>query len=115
MPRERSQIVQLLRQDSNALREMLRETNAQLNALAPIGRLPPEILGTIFTLVAKAEPPQYASKSIKGDLGWVRLSHICRAWRDLCIDTPSLWGRAIGRLPRALPVFMERAGKHVPL
>ncbi|VDC07176.1 unnamed protein product [Peniophora sp. CBMAI 1063] len=113
--RERSQVSQRLHQDATTLREILRETNAQLNTLAPIGRLPQEILGTVFNLVAEAELPQCAAANTAGSLGWVRLLQICRGWRELCIGMPSLWGRSLGRLPRALPIFVKRAGDHVPL
>ncbi|VDB96756.1 unnamed protein product [Peniophora sp. CBMAI 1063] len=114
-PQERIQLVEQLQRDAIVLQNMLRETHSRLNQLSLISSLPPEILGIIFSCSAELDQPRASYTSAPGSLGWVRLTHVCKAWRDICIATPSLWAYSLGRLPRAVLVFLERAGEHVPL
>ncbi|KZV75614.1 hypothetical protein PENSPDRAFT_52436 [Peniophora sp. CONT] len=41
----------------------------------------------------------------------VTASHVCFAWRTLCIGTPTLWARQIAMIPQAIPVFLDRSGR----
>jgi hypothetical protein len=52
------------------------------NALAPINRIPPEIL----TLI-----PTFWPDDIDGDWSTVTLTHVCRSWREIFISCSSLW------------------------
>lgn len=52
------------------------------NRIVPISRLPPEILCSIFF---------FASRLAIYDVQWIRLTHVCRYWRDLALQSPSLW------------------------
>ncbi|KAL0572447.1 hypothetical protein V5O48_009516 [Marasmius crinis-equi] len=67
--------------------------------LRPVHRLPPEILAKIFCLTLDIPPSndleeftRIQSYSSLDPLGpsWV-LSQVCRPWRKLALDTPSLW------------------------
>jgi hypothetical protein len=61
--------------------EALRLVRSNKNSLAPISRVPPEILSLI---------PDYFSKdNIDQDL--VALTHVCHDWRDTFISRSSLW------------------------
>ncbi|KAI0033063.1 hypothetical protein K488DRAFT_85295 [Vararia minispora EC-137] len=44
------------------------------------------------------------------DLGWIKLSHVCRTWRYQAIACQYAWASSVGQLPRATQVFLERAG-----
>ncbi|KAI0027171.1 hypothetical protein K488DRAFT_91211 [Vararia minispora EC-137] len=44
------------------------------------------------------------------DLGWVKLSQVCRAWRRFALSHEKAWASSMGQLPRATTVFQERAG-----
>ncbi|KAF9480803.1 hypothetical protein BDN70DRAFT_992406 [Pholiota conissans] len=56
--------------------------------VAPILRLPPEILCEIFAIVKKR-----SSESINNvyPMRWIRLTHVCRHWRAVAFASPSLW------------------------
>ncbi|KZV67683.1 hypothetical protein PENSPDRAFT_754739 [Peniophora sp. CONT] len=84
----------------------------------PISRLPPEIMVLIFKVVAIIDPPNYQFFMTEDDgstLGWIRISHVNRHRRKLCLHTPDLWALHLGVLPLALPEFIERAGEDVLL
>lgn len=36
-------------------------------------------------------------------------SHVCTAWRRICLDTPTLWARQVGQLPAATAIILSRA------
>ncbi|KAI0063927.1 hypothetical protein BV25DRAFT_1837462 [Artomyces pyxidatus] len=55
------------------------------NAIAPVSRLPPEILTIISGLHALHDPPR------KRYLGWMKITHVCQHWRAIAIDAISLW------------------------
>ncbi|KZV61716.1 hypothetical protein PENSPDRAFT_556012, partial [Peniophora sp. CONT] len=71
------------------------------NAFAPINTFPPELLTMIFSFAVDVDPHR---QHVLGSV-----THVCKNWRDICMKTPSLWAHSLGRLPRALPVFLERA------
>ncbi|KAI0030472.1 hypothetical protein K488DRAFT_87735 [Vararia minispora EC-137] len=77
--------------------------------------LPPEITLSIFFILAEEHPPSLRRDSLIDRLGWIPVTHVCRAWRCISISTPGLWCRDLGRLPRALPEFIERAGDVLPV
>jgi hypothetical protein len=54
------------------------ELNVLRSYLRPINRLPPELLVHIFSFLG-------------GGAFVVPASHVCRRWRDVALDTPSLW------------------------
>ncbi|KAF8881990.1 hypothetical protein BD779DRAFT_1675169 [Infundibulicybe gibba] len=55
------------------------------NRLAPVTRLPPELLSLIFVLSVRAAGP--------GD--WIEAAHtnslVCKRWRQIALDCPELW------------------------
>jgi len=53
------------------------------NTFAPINRIPPEVL----TLI-----PDYWEDN-SDDRALIRLTHVCRGWRELFVSRPSLWTR----------------------
>ncbi|KZV62758.1 hypothetical protein PENSPDRAFT_758481 [Peniophora sp. CONT] len=110
------------------------EMATRANALAPISRLPREILIMIITIpctiLARIDDqphPAWRARGAdsvdgtvrwviqKGSLGWVRMTHVCRAWRATLLDARHLWAQNIGVLPKALLTFLERAGPAAPL
>ncbi|KAF7358720.1 F-box domain-containing protein [Mycena sanguinolenta] len=66
--------------------------------LAPIRRLPPEILGDIFQLCRSSEP-NFSRSSNRIDCGiahiaqesMLRVSQVCILWHTIIMGTPSLW------------------------
>ncbi|KAF5325441.1 hypothetical protein D9619_010042 [Psilocybe cf. subviscida] len=71
------------------------------NELAPVSKLPDEILLHIFLIFQDATDlhPKH----------WHQIMHVCRYWRHLAIGSPSLWTR-LHILPHALiPLMLERS------
>ncbi|KAJ2922498.1 hypothetical protein H1R20_g14613, partial [Candolleomyces eurysporus] len=63
--------------------------------LAPIRRLPPEVLQTIFVHCLPTDHnPSLAPKEAP-----FLITHICRRWRDLAFRTPRLWARLHVHVP----------------
>ncbi|KAI0258720.1 hypothetical protein BC834DRAFT_1045719 [Gloeopeniophorella convolvens] len=71
----------------DALSERIRLLKTRHNALLPISTLPAEILASIFIILATVDQPG------PGDLGWIKATHVCQAWRDATINNPLLWQR----------------------
>ncbi|VDC04020.1 unnamed protein product [Peniophora sp. CBMAI 1063] len=88
------------------------------NLLAPACRLPFEILSTIFALVQQIWTPgvERERKVYEYDLGWLRVSHVCQYWRNVAVQTPSLWTKipCLALPPRAAFWFYLRS-RHAPL
>ncbi|THU95030.1 hypothetical protein K435DRAFT_859959 [Dendrothele bispora CBS 962.96] len=70
----------------NRQQRIYRHIDRYRSLLAPIRKLPPEVLGHIFRLVCTEN-----SAAEKIDCPAAHLSHVCADWRDLARTTPSLW------------------------
>lgn len=73
---------------------------------------------SIFTRVANVNPPRHKlgrRDRKRSTLGWIRLSHVNRQWRHICVNTPDLWARHIGVFPNfsAGQEFIARTGTTV--
>lgn len=69
------------------------------NTLAPINKLPPEILGTI---------PTYNEGQTPKDL--VTVSSVCSYWRNTFLATPNLWTKLDGKGIEKTRAWVERSG-----
>ena len=72
------------------------------NLLSPICQIPSELLARIFHFVQTDTYAEVDADEAKGkdaqlprhhELGWTKVSHVCRLWRDLAISHASLWTR----------------------
>ena len=62
------------------------------NALAPVSRLPPETIATIFTFLSlPGGCVQILSGEGHDDLAWLRVCHVCHRWREIALNQPRLW------------------------
>ncbi|KAK1220548.1 hypothetical protein PQX77_016688 [Marasmius sp. AFHP31] len=93
--------------------------------LAPIHRMPPEVLTEIFKFCCARNSINYYAFQYPGSLpSPMKLSSICGRWRQMILDTPGLWAslsacvdasnRSVARVYRATKLFMERS-KSSPL
>ncbi|THU82466.1 hypothetical protein K435DRAFT_448506 [Dendrothele bispora CBS 962.96] len=72
----------------NQQQRIYRRIDRYRSLLAPIRKIPSEILGHIFRLICTEN-----SAATEIDCPAVHLSHVCAGWRDLARTNPSLWSR----------------------
>lgn len=82
-----------------------------LNPLAPISRLPPELLGEIFM----CNMALHMADSSFHRPHWQRVSRVCHYWREVAIRCPHLWMHVnfVGNRPPPyhFPAILERSGQ----
>ena len=71
----------LLLQDRHDPREILSTLRSLKNTLAPINRIPPEVLSLIPDYSDEDDPDQVS----------IALTHVCHSWREIFISRSSLW------------------------
>ncbi|KAJ7245000.1 hypothetical protein B0H12DRAFT_1128185 [Mycena haematopus] len=83
-----------------------RETSQYLSAkrylLAPIRRLPPELLQEVFLFAVISDAFEvFASSDVTFGkaIGAIRLAHACSYWRTIALNTGQLWATILLRLP----------------
>jgi hypothetical protein len=76
----------------DATRKFLCSLLTRRNAVMPISHLPPEILARVFHLLVLGEPPL----SGKRGLGWIKVTYVCRHWRQVALEDSSLWAKIWG-------------------
>jgi len=69
-----------------ALEEISRTSRYRRNTLIPISQLPPETLVLIFSFLSP-----FACDEKVGYLQLLRVTHVCRQWRETALDWPHLW------------------------
>jgi hypothetical protein len=108
-PSTRVTAISTLDKGIDAARQFLCSLLTRRNTLVPISVLPPEILSLVFHFLVLDEPPLSRKP-------WIRVTHVCRRWRQVAIDDSSLWARIWG-IPtntKWISEILARA-KNVPL
>ncbi|PIL35167.1 hypothetical protein GSI_02956 [Ganoderma sinense ZZ0214-1] len=116
--------IETLRQLSTLLTDSSSHVRSLLNAVATINTLPPELLAHIFTFYA-TETVRIASISIfeayepfnyPSPRAALRLTEVCKHWRDVSLTSPSLWSGVICGGNDATPTtrYLSRS-KSLPL
>ncbi|GJE93306.1 F-box protein [Phanerochaete sordida] len=76
----------------------------QMNALTDPGRLPVELLAEVFANVGAYRPGQRTSDHV------LRMSHVCRHWREVALRFPHLWAHLeLGRKREYHLMVVERS------
>ncbi|KAH9950757.1 hypothetical protein B0H21DRAFT_686159 [Amylocystis lapponica] len=89
----------------------------QLNTLAPIARLPPELLSEIFlehAIQCEAEHDKRPKNVYIAYYAWVRVTHVCRHWHDVATHCPRLWNRILVTRAQWAQPMLDRS-KSLPL
>ncbi|KAH0838760.1 hypothetical protein J3R83DRAFT_7135 [Lanmaoa asiatica] len=82
------------------------------NAVAPVSRLPLEILAYIFIYCARRD--YHESWDEMGVPQWVNVSYVCGCWRYVALSCPTLWSYMFIASPRWTEALLIRS-KEVPL
>ena len=94
--------------------DMAAETRACNNsASSPIFRLPSEILAIIFIHRAR-EHYDYQQGNYPFVPSWVNVSYVCRRWRSVALDCPTLWTYHFVLSPRWTKELLARS-RHASL
>ncbi|PPQ64227.1 hypothetical protein CVT24_008603 [Panaeolus cyanescens] len=86
------------------------------NASIPISRLNPDVLSTIFELLAEAWPTEYIDQNSDSDfnclveLNWATVSHVCHHWRNVAIANAPLWSDIDMESPKWAQLQLDRCG-----
>ena len=88
--------IDTLVQDAFEIVLLIRSWN---NSLAPINRIPPEILALL---------PDFWDKDHK-DQGTIGLTHVCRVWREIFLSRSSLWANFDCKNEDKTRVYLERS------
>ncbi|KAI0043307.1 hypothetical protein FA95DRAFT_411503 [Auriscalpium vulgare] len=107
-----------LRNEKAAIETVLSFVNSRINAsAAPIMRLPPELLVSIFSYLAN----QVLFESVPSmdhlpqTAPWVRFTWVCRRWRHIMLANPMLWCDLVLPLPPQWAREMLMRSQHQPL
>ncbi|EIW57220.1 uncharacterized protein TRAVEDRAFT_72384 [Trametes versicolor FP-101664 SS1] len=76
------------------------QTTTEL-ATSGLDSIPPELLGLIFEHTAGA------AAVLNCEL--IRITHVCRYWRDVALHSPALWSHIALMHPAAVEVFLARS------
>ena len=72
-----------------SLEESIRALRYRRNAVAPISSLPTEVIAVIFSISRLFNAPLSGGK--QDHLAWLRVTHVCRHWREIALNNPLFW------------------------
>ncbi|KAI0264930.1 hypothetical protein BC834DRAFT_1042112 [Gloeopeniophorella convolvens] len=99
-----------LLKEAGDLRTHLRLVCTRINALLPISLIPPAILSRIFRLF-RDDVNDVKDGIPREQRSWMRVSFVCRHWRQVALDDPALWSRIVEpeRNPEYLSEMLSRS------
>lgn len=84
------------------------------NTTTPICRLPPEILSATFELLLTESAQIYVPYRTRLSADVVRVTHVCRHWRQVALDCTPLWDNLDFAFPALTHAMLDRS-KDAPL
>ena len=97
--------------DIAILEESIRALKSRRNELAPVSRLPPEILCNIFSLIEDRNAFEFMDP-IRGwgsPESWIDFSRVSRHWRSIALSAPELWTNIPFNYPRWTQEMLTRS------
>jgi hypothetical protein len=85
-PESRDRLRQAIIDEINSLEAPTRALKFRHNELAPISRLPCEILAATFSFLSV-----FAWNEGSGILAWICVAHVCHRWRETALNHPRFW------------------------
>lgn len=80
--------------------------------LSMLSRLPNDIISELFDILAVLDPPRRwhdCPHEPWRKLGWVKLTHICRRFREIGLGRSTLWGDIVTIFPSAFDTLLGRS------
>ncbi|KZV59792.1 hypothetical protein PENSPDRAFT_672110 [Peniophora sp. CONT] len=114
---ERGTVLAQLDEDLDGMQAALVSARVRRNTLAPVSRLPTEILAEVFLIVRdKWEPSMRETQAIGGkkqyELAWIKVTFVCHRWREIALGTPGLWSAQMDCMdypPSLIPSLLQRS------
>ncbi|KAI0042099.1 hypothetical protein FA95DRAFT_1682766 [Auriscalpium vulgare] len=96
-----------------AVKSLLSIVDAQINARAPVSRLPPELVVNIlsYCMVDGIRAMAYVPTTAP----WVRFTWVCRRWRHIMLASPMFWCNFVLPLPPKWSRAMLARSQNLPL
>lgn len=111
--KEISRLTDVLSELQTQRARLQRQVTSCSSLLAPIRRLPPELLVEIFSFSCVLPSNDLTQRKISAPYN---ISHVCSYWRELSISTPNLWSRisvdldfATDDTPKVVEMFLKRS------
>ncbi|KAI0318671.1 hypothetical protein OF83DRAFT_922365 [Amylostereum chailletii] len=107
-------VSQIQQQIDEEMREITDAASAMLshrNSLSLVFRLPPELLAHIFHLLFQ-DIFMHSAGDYHG--GPFAVTHVCRRWRQIALDSSGLWAHGVCAMPKWVPEQLSRS-KQAPL
>ncbi|TFY65630.1 hypothetical protein EVG20_g5458 [Dentipellis fragilis] len=82
--------------EMEAMKRTMRTLSARRNAMVSfVSRIPEDVLLQVFAYLVDDDPPRLVQHEYEHRrcLGWIRVTHVCRSWRDAALADSSLWAR----------------------
>jgi F-box-like len=98
-PESRDRLRQAIINEIHTLEASTRALKSRHNELAPISRLPCEVLAAIFSFLSV-----YAWNEGSGLFAWIYVARVCRRWRETALNHPHFWSHI--NLTKLTPVGM---------
>ncbi|TFK65480.1 hypothetical protein BDN72DRAFT_845541, partial [Pluteus cervinus] len=97
------------------LQESTRSLSSFRNTWTTVHHLPPEILTLLFMFVQRVWYQSNRTTSQVRHFEWVAVMHVCQQWRNVALESPTLWSYISSSYPD--PVIEEslRLSKGMPL
>jgi hypothetical protein len=107
----RDRLRQAIVDEIDSLKASIRALQYRQNELAPISRLPFDVLAHIFSLLSII-----AWNKLSGPMSWICVTHVCRRWRETALNHPRRWSHVnLTELTPAGMVEILARAKMVPL
>ncbi|KAF8138966.1 hypothetical protein EV363DRAFT_1523428 [Boletus edulis] len=88
---------------------LLCDLQTQRNSCSLISRFPTEILAAIFVCSARDYYSTHFGYPIETAPNWVNVSYVCRHWRNVALNCPTLWGYLFITSPRWTEELLARS------
>ncbi|KAI5822706.1 hypothetical protein K523DRAFT_421878 [Schizophyllum commune Tattone D] len=99
---------------STMRRRLLRQLGLHRSLIAPVWRLPPELLSDIFLHYKALHDDRSACAHFMA-----RLAHVCFVWREVARDTPALWthftSKRCSRMPKVINADLVALSRTAPI
>ncbi|KAA1478983.1 hypothetical protein DENSPDRAFT_750428, partial [Dentipellis sp. KUC8613] len=114
----------LLEAELDGINQLAAYMRSRYNALSSTSHLPAEVLVRIFVSLRQIEPSKVVPKCLcephlrgfRGTvIGWLKVTHVCRQWREAALAHPALWSDIIFTLGTKWRDEMLRRSRMAPL